>query len=43
MIAQPSSTTAAALDRQAAQAGQLLADAAAGLELLRKLSEKWEE
>lgn len=42
MITEPSST-AAALDRRAAQAGQLLADAAAGLELLRKLSEKWEE
>ena len=44
MIAQPSSTaTTADLDRRAAQAGQLLADAAAGLEMLRKLSEKWEE
>lgn len=42
MIAQSSSRTAD-LDRRAAEAGQLLADAAEGLALLRKLSEKWEE
>ena len=42
MIAQPSSRQIDH-DRRAAEAGQLLADAAEGLALLRMLSEKWEE